>query len=249
MKDAILLGIIQGICEWLPVSSSGHLVLFQNIFNLKGAIEFDIFLHFSSLLIILVFLRRDVLKVCRALMKFEKNSYWFRMGIYTIFASLITGIVGFFLKEYQNLFSNLKVVSFSFLITSLLLFLSKRDGKESMTLTKALFVGFMQSIALFPGISRSGATISTAKICNIKSEEAFRFSFLIAIPAISGAIISEMDRIKLIEGKILAAGFFTSLILGFISIYILKRIVIRNKLHYFGWYCLGLSIFSFFLIK
>ncbi len=185
MIDAFILGVIQGIAEWLPISSSGHLVLAQKFFSLEGGIAFNVFLHLSALIVIIIFFWRDILAVGRAFFRWDKDKYEFELAIFVILASLITAIVGLVLKSYENLLNNLNIVGFSFLVTSLLLFLSRKQTNKKLNLKKALFIGFMQGLALFPGISRSGSTIASAKIVGVNEKDAFRFSFLIAIPTIN----------------------------------------------------------------
>ncbi len=245
--DAFILGIIQGIAEWLPVSSSGHLVLAQQFFKLGGGISFDVFLHFSALIVVLIFFRDDILKIGKAFFTLDKESYEFKLAIYIVSASIVTAIFGFLLKSRKDLLNNLSVVGFSFLFTSILLFFSKRETHKKLNFKKAIFIGFMQGLALLPGVSRSGSTIAGAKIVGVNDKDAFRFSFLIVIPAILGAMIMELREIKLIQPEFLMVGFFTSLIISFFSITLLKKMVIKNRLHYFGYYCFFLSILTFCL--
>lgn len=245
MIDAFILGLMQGIAEWLPISSSGHLVLAQKFFSLEGGITFDVFLHLSALIIISVFFRKDILAVGKAFFTLDIRKYEFKVAIFVILASFITAIVGLVLLNYKSLLNNLNIVGFSFLVTSILLFLSRKQTNKKLNFISALFIGLMQGLALFPGISRSGSTIAVAKIVGVNEKDAFRFSFLIAIPTIIGAIILESSHIRDIKLDFLLTGFFTSLIISFPAILILKKAVMKNKLHYFGYYCLVLSIITF----
>jgi undecaprenyl-diphosphatase len=250
--DAFILGVIQGIAEWLPISSSGHLVLAQEFFSLDGGIAFDVFLHLSALIVILVFFRRDIFAVGKAFFTLDTNNYEFKLAIFVIVACIATAIVGLVLKNYENLLNNLAVVGFSFLVTSILLFLSRRKTNNKLNFKKAIFIGFLQGLALFPGISRSGSTIAGAKIVGVNEKDAFRFSFLIAVPTIIGAMIIESRQIQNIEFNFLFTGFLTSLIISIPAILLLKKAVMKNKLHYFAYYCISLSILTFcvnFLIK
>lgn len=247
LTDAFILGIVQGIAEWLPISSSGHLVLAQHFFNLEGGISFDVFLHLSSLTVIVIFFRNDILHVAKALITSDTKSYEFKFAIYVVSASVVTVIVGLILKNWESLLTNLNVVGLSFLFTTVLLFLSRRETYEKLDLKKAIFVGFMQGVALLPGVSRSGSTIAGAKIVGVNDKDAFRFSFLILLPAIVGAIILKFEKIALLPPRFLLVGFSTSLVLSFISLTLLKKVVLKNRLHYFGYYCLFLSILTFSL--
>jgi len=242
VEDAFILGLVQGIAEWLPVSSSGHLVILRYFFGLEGGLSFDVFLHLSALVVIFIFFRRDIIRVGRAFFTFDRKSYEFRIALYVIYATVITGTAGILFGNRVEGFATIKVVPFMFLITTALLFLSARKGDGEMNVKRALFIGLMQSVALLPGISRSGATISAAKIAGVRNEEAFRFSFLMAIPAIAGAVIYEMKDFKSLPASFLLTGFATSLILGLCSLYVLRRIFLSGRLYLFGFYTLALSI-------
>jgi len=243
--DAFVLGVVQGIAEWLPVSSSGHLVVFRHLFGLEGGVSFDIFLHLSALFVIFIFFWKDILKVVRAFFSFDRKSYEFRLALYIIYATVITGLVGIPLKPYLESLASIYVLPFTFLITSVLLFLSARKSDGRLSAGKAVFIGLMQGLALLPGVSRSGATISAGKIAGVKNEEAFRFSFLMAVPAITGAIVYNIKDFKVLPVPFLLAGFVTSLILGLCSMYILKKVFLSGRLYLFGFYTIALSILLF----
>ncbi|MCD6408163.1 undecaprenyl-diphosphate phosphatase [bacterium] len=245
MRDAVILGVVQGITEWLPVSSSGHLVLFQKFLNLKGGISFDIFLHFSSLLVIFIFFWEDIKKVAKGFFSFKKELYEFKLGCYIIVSSLITAIIGIPLNFCLEKITFL--LPFAFFFTSLLLFLSRVDGEKRMDFKRAVLIGFIQGISLIPGISRSGATISTARISGVSEKDAFRYSFLIAIPSFLGAVLIKLKDFKFISPSFLLTGFLISFITGIFSLYLLRKIVYTNKLYLFGFYTLMVGIFSFFV--
>ncbi len=243
MADAFILGVVQGIAEWLPISSSGHLVVFRELFGLEGSVSFDIFLHLASLVVIFIFFRRDIARVGRAFFSFDRKSYEFRIALYIIYATVVTGVAGILLKPCVESLATLETVRFTFLITSALLFLSARKSGGEINAGKAFFVGLMQALALLPGVSRSGATISAAKIAGVKDEEAFRFSFLLAIPAIAGAVILGIKDFTSLPPQFLLAGFVTSLFFGLCALYILKKVFLSGRLYLFGFYTLALSIF------
>lgn len=241
--DAFILGAVQGIAEWLPVSSSGHLAVFHHLFGLEGNVSFDVFLHLSSLFVIFIFFRRDIIKSAWAFFSFDRKNPDFKTAFYIICATAVTVAAGLLLKPHIERFSTLKVLPFAFLLTSLLLFASLRKGSGEMDIKKALFIGLMQGVALLPGVSRSGATISAGKIAGVKSEEAFRFSFLMAIPAIAGAVIYEMKDFTALPASFLLTGFITSFLLGLCSLYVLKRVFLSGRMYLFGFYTLTLSVF------
>ncbi|MCX8082399.1 MAG: undecaprenyl-diphosphate phosphatase [bacterium] len=247
IKDAFFLGLIQGIAEWLPISSSGHLAIFHNIYGLKGNISFDIFLHISSLFVIIIFFQKDIRELLNVILKRDFDSYNFKLILYISYATVITGIIGFLLRQYIEGITK-EYLPYTYLFTSFLLFLSARKRvQQKIDIKRALFIGFMQSVALLPGISRSGATISAAKITGVEEGEAFRFSFLLAIPAILGAVVLEIKEFERIPLQILIAGFFTSFFVGFVSLWFLKRIVSKDKIYMFGFYTLVVAIVLFIL--
>lgn len=247
MVDAFILGVVQGVAEWLPISSSGHLVVFQHLFGLEGGISFDIFLHLSALVVIFVFFRRDIIRVITGFFSFDRSCYEFKLGLYIIYATVVTGIAGIFLKPYMECLSTIEVMPFAFLITSVLLFSSARKSSGEMDTKKALFIGLMQGLALLPGVSRSGTTISAGKIAGVRDEEAFRFSFLVAVPAIVGAVVYELKDFSPMPASFLLTGFVTSLIFGLCSLYILRKIFLSGRLYFFGFYTIILSVLLFII--
>ncbi len=269
MVDALILGIVQGIAEWLPISSSGHLVIFQQVFRLQGGITFDVFLHISSLLVILIYFRRDVFSVGKAFFRWEKGTDDFNLAVGVLAATAVTAVIGLALKKYDYLFENTVVVGAGLIWTAALLFLSDcpvagwRDALRRVRLCghegpwpststdtplswkKAVIVGALQGIALIPGISRSGSTIAGARLTGVNGNDAFRFSFLLAIPAIAGAVLMKIDEISRIDPMVLAVGFLVSFGLSFPALGLLKRMVLKNRLSWFAWYCLALSLVCF----
>ena len=246
--DSFLLAVVQGIAEWLPVSSSGHLVLLRHISGMESGISFDIFLHFSALFVILVFFRKDILLIFSGLRHPDRKAGEYKLVVCILAATAITGISGLLLRPFMESLATIDVLPFTFLITSALLFASKMAGENrKMTIGKACFIGLLQSLALLPGVSRSGATISAAKIAGIDNREAFRFSFLLAVPAIAGAIILERENLEMMPASVLITGFLTSFLLGLASLCLLKKLLIREKFYLFGFYTLLISILSFLL--
>lgn len=248
LSQSIILGIVQGITEWLPISSSGHLVLFQKIMQLEVPVAFDVLLHLATLLAVLVFFRKDISKIIKAVLKWETKSCDFKLAIFIITAILATAIIVFPLKEiFENAFSSLLVVGIAFIITGLLLFFSEVNQKSSnINGKKAALIGLMQGVAFMPGISRSGSTISIALLLGIKREDAFKFSFLIAIPAILGASLLKIPELNAssISAPSIIAGFFSAFLLGFLSLIALKRIITNGRFHYFAYYCFAIGLIT-----
>ncbi len=257
--QVVLLAVVQGLTEFLPVSSSGHLVIFQNLMEFETPpVIFDIFLHFGTLISILIVFRKRLAKIVVGLSKKEK---W-ATGIFTLTAlgTLPAAILGFFLKDYlEILFGSVKLVGFSFLITGFMLILTKiffanRKNFETMKQKDALFIGIFQAIAIIPGISRSGATISSGLLRGLKSQTAFYYSFYLAIPAILGALlITVMEarqettfQFEYLNQSLL--GLSVSAFVGIIALLILEKIIIKSKFWYFGIYCFIAGFLSLYII-
>lgn len=236
MIKIIILSLIQGLTEFLPISSSGHLVLFENIlkYNPEG-IGLEVLLHIStSLAIIVYFLKR--------IFSFYKIYYK-----EVIIGIIPAGITGFLFKRFFERFFDFPSYLFLFfLINSIILFLARERGNEKIDIKKALFIGIFQILSIFPGISRSGTTISSALILKCNKKEAFEFSFLMGLPLILGSGLVEYENINLNFENFI--GFLITFFTGLLSLYILDRILKIKKFHYFSFYTLFLSIISFFIL-
>lgn len=248
LMQSMLLGIIQGITEWLPISSSGHLVLMQKLMNLQVPVAFDIMLHFASLIVIIIFFRKEITNILISLARWDTKSGYFRLAILIILGNILTALIVFPLKDtFEKAFSSLLAVGICFIFTGILLFFSERRiGNEPFSIKSSAIAGIAQGLAFLPGISRSGSTISAALLSGIKKEEAFRFSFLLAIPAIAGASILEINEIisSTIPLAVLSAGFIASFAVSFIALYSLKRIIMNRNLHYFSYYCFAIGLIT-----
>jgi len=248
--QAIILGIVQGITEWLPISSSGHLVLFQKLFGLAPPVLFDIVLHLGSLVVIFIIFWKDIIKILKGALKKEKR--YLNYLLYLILASVPIALVGFFLNGFiKSIFYNIKIIGFSLLFTALLLYLSKYPKKKNkkLNIKNTFIIGIAQALAILPGISRSGSTISVGLIQGAKKQETARFSFLLFIPAIIGATIMEISTINQITNNFpaLIIGTITAIITGILSLKLLLFIIKKNKFYYFSIYCLILGLIILFV--
>jgi len=246
--QAFILGLVQGLTEFLPVSSSGHLVIIQHLFKLtQPPILFDIFVHLATALaIILVF--------WSALIKLTKKNI-----IFILIASIPAAVFGLLLNsQIQSLFNSLKLISLALFVTSLLLFSIKfflpQAKKDKPKLLDAFIIGCFQALAIIPGISRSGSTISSAIFMGLKPITAFNFSFILSLPAVFGAQLlhlSDLTSISINQIPFLLTGFITAFISGFFSLKLLKKLIIKGKVNTFAYYCLTLAslvfIYSTFL--
>ncbi|OYT58371.1 undecaprenyl-diphosphatase [Euryarchaeota archaeon ex4484_178] len=263
---AILLGILQGVTEWLPISSSGHLVLFQHIFGEANDVVYDIMVHGGTLLAVIVFFWKDFIMLLRNfvltfadLPRLKGNAFFKdaerRLTWYILLATLPIVVVGILLQDYIDvIFNSLTVVGIGFIITGIwLLSTSKMRGKEKADLKKSILIGLAQSLAIFPGVSRSGSTIATGMLLKMEKEKAARFSFLLSIPAIGGAFVYKILKTPLANVFTIAniAGFFTAFIVGILTIKFLLYVIKRGRFYAFGFYtiCLGILVLLYQLIS
>jgi len=271
---AIILGIIQGLTEFLPISSSGHLVLTQHLFGMKEPeVFFDVVLHLGTLAAICLVLWREIwslaieiirlplaLKERGALATAWRERPHFRLLILIAAGSIPTGLIGYIFQDFlESLFASTLTVGMALLVTGLVLFLTRsiKTGSRKVTgfrLVDALLIGLAQGLAITPGISRSGFTISAGLFLGLDRELSARYSFLLAIPAILGALVFQIDGIAAssfgLSGLIL--GFVAATISGWLAIVVLLKIVRGGNLFYFAYYCwliglvtLGLTIYGF----
>lgn len=252
--EAIILGIVQGITEFLPVSSSGHLILAQLLFgydNLDHYLFFDLVCHLGTLLAVIFFYFQPL----RLILLYDRQRVF-----QVILGTLPLVPLVFILKPLSKLFDQPEILGFFFLTTALLLFLGIRLAPKSDPITPtpkpyrdALKIGLFQALAVIPGISRSGATISGARMIQWGYQEAILFSFLLAIPAILGGAAQEALKLWKATGPLPAVplisyfmGFTISFFVGFASLNLLIRLATKGKLMYFVWYCTAVGLFTIF---
>ncbi len=247
--EAIILGIVQGLTEFLPVSSSGHLEIGKVLFgaDVETSLAFTVVVHGATVLSTIVILYQEILKILRGSLSFEMNEsgrYVLKI-LLSMVPVLIAGL--FFEEKIESFFSgNLKFVGTMLLITSFLLFLTstvKKEGKKRIPFVDAFIIGIAQALAVLPGISRSGSTIATGVILGNKREDVAKFSFLmVLIPIIGANLLTIMDNKESIQASgnasIMIAGFFAAFISGMIACKWMINIVKKGKLVYFAIYCL-----------
>ncbi len=246
--EIIVLSLIQGLTEWLPISSTGHIRLAEHFLGLKLPLLFDAVLHLGTLLVTIFFFRDDVKKILMALIKLDFKSNEGRMIKTIIIGSFPTMLIGLMVSSFlEEIFNSILHIAFSFIFSGLIVYLSKigRDKKEHVDWKSAIIIGVAQGLSTIPGLSRSGLTIATALILGIKRDEAFKFSFLLSIPAILGAL-TLTAYLQLgapppagVKSFNLLIGFLISMIVGYMSIKILKRVI--RKFHMFALYSLPLG--------
>ncbi len=254
--EAISLGIVQGITEFLPVSSSGHLVLAEHILGIKKQeIFFDVVLHIGTLMAVLIFFRKELIAIFHEtllLLKERNISLWLDSTVGRVFIGTlpVVFIGGLFHDAIETMFGSPLIVGVNFLITAIFLFSTKYSPlffkDSSLTWKKALFIGLFQCIALVPGISRSGSTISAGLAIGCSRFEAFKFSFLLFIPASLGAFVLEAGKINIgeIEWNTVITGFIISFLSGYIALKILSSTLRGGHFYKFSFYCLGMGVIT-----
>lgn len=254
--QAMILAVVQGLTEFLPVSSSGHLVILQRFFGLTPPILFDVLVHVGTLLAILFFFREKYLDLIIRLRRKEKNALvLFRLLVIGTIPAVLVGL--FLEKKLVAIFGSVKLVGVSFLLTAAILFfnyfLEKRKklekGLDGVKPEDALTIGLAQALAILPGVSRSGTTITAGLRQGLSRETAFFFSFLLAVPAIFGAlslqlvfINGDLGDLRLAMLAVPVAGFC-----GYLALLGLKKIWLGGRMWLFGFYCLGLGLLLLFM--
>ncbi|WP_409200228.1 undecaprenyl-diphosphatase UppP [Methanobrevibacter sp. DSM 116169] len=272
--EAIIIGIVQGLTEFLPVSSSAHLIFAQHFFGVNEVgLAFDTLVHLATLVAVISFFYKDIIKLLQAwwlsigdiLQKRFQEGYrqdpYKRMAWLVILASVPIGFVGVFLKsEVESVFSaGLFVPAFFLFVTGTILYLSQRMNKgtinfEKIGLKESIFMGLAQACAILPGLSRSGTTISAGLVAGLDKEFAAKFSFIMSIPAILGATLVQITSI----GSALSAdflpmllGFIAAAVSGYLAIRWLLELIQNRSLDIFAYYCwiVGIIVFMASMIN
>lgn len=250
LLQSTVLGFIQGVTEWLPISSTGHLRIAEHFFGLTVPLLFDVLLHVGTLFVILVYFRKDVKNVLLALFRRDFNSADGRLILPIIIGTIPTALlavtVGDWLDAY---FSSLMLLGAGFIASGILLFTTKYavETKDKISLPASLLLGFMQGLSIIPSVSRSGFTIATALLLGIKKELAFRFSFLLSIPSIVGALgytlLKEHDALTVagIGSFEVAVALLVTVVVSFLALKILWKVLEADKFWMFSIYCFAMG--------
>lgn len=240
---SIILGIVQGLTEFLPISSSGHLAILEKYFGIAEPVVLATFLHFGTFIATVVFFLKPIITIIKGLAKGEKESI--NYIIYIIVGTIpIVLFALIFRTQIEQSFINIPIVGIFLGITGVILLLTSivKRANRKVKLLSAFLIGLSQMLAVFPGISRSGMTISTGLFSKVSPEESFKFSFLLSLPAILGANLLKLKSISQINDfPSIIIGMLCSFIFGLIALKILKGLVHR-RFHLFGIYCLVISI-------
>jgi len=260
LVKAIVLGIIQGFTEFLPISSSGHLVIGSQLLNFQEqGIVFDIFLHLGTLLAVVLVFRKELLAMTLAPVSWitgngdDESRMYFMWDVYVVAATIPAVVVALFFKDViEGLFTNLSLVYAMLLITAVIMVSTRylKERASTLNLPRSVVIGCAQACAIMPGLSRSGSTIFTGMALGINREIVARFSFIMSIPAILGAVVLQAPALihsppgaeSIIQ---LAAGTVMSALSGYVAIVLLLDIVRKNRLQYFGYYCFAVALAGF----
>jgi undecaprenyl-diphosphatase len=240
LLQAIILSVVQGLTEWLPISSSGHLVIAQKLMNLTLPVAFDVFLHLGTLIAVVAFFWRDIVRILKAFFTLQRGSPDFKMAVYVIIGTIPTAIIGLtFESFFESLFSSARDVGVAFIITGILLLSTKfSGGTKSLSWLTSIIIGVMQGIAIAPGISRSGSTMSIGLLSGVDKEQVFRYSFLLSIPAILGASILKYKEIAMSDlGLLTIIAAAVAAVVGYIAIMLVRRVLLSEKFYLFAVYC------------
>lgn len=257
---AILLGLVQGLAEFLPISSSGHLSLLQYFFGIEGesVLIFAVLLHMGSLIAVFVVYGKDFIELFAELGRTIKDvctgkglqpnkNETRKLGCMIVVATIPTAIIGYFFNDFfTSLYNSIIAIGIALIITGTLLYAAQRVGRDrngiqEMNYRNAVFIGVMQGLAVTPGISRSGSTLFGGLFINLKKEFAVKFAFLISMPSILGSFVLElpgaieMGMQGVAIGPILA-GMLAAAISGYVAIKLMIRVVVSNKLTFFSGY-------------
>ena len=266
--QALIAGIIQGLTEFLPISSSGHLVIYNTLFGETGGgdLAFTVFLHLATLLAVIIVFRKDVWFLIRELVgciadifrgkpdfKSEGRRYLLMVIIATIPAVLAGG--GIKALDLDYVLENIFLVAVMLIVTAVFMFMVDKFDTGKLTrkdtpFSKALGIGIFQAIAILPGLSRSGSTIFAGTLLGLKKEFAVKFAFILSIPVILGSALVEMRGVMKASEIALnpanwIAGFIAAFICGFFSILFIRVLIKSKKFYIFGIYCLAASVFAF----
>ncbi len=248
-----ILGLIQGLTEWLPISSTGHLKIAEHFLNLKVPILLDVTLHVGTLLVVLVFFRNDVKKLISTLYRLDFKTEHGKLVPLIIVGTIPTALIGFFFgNSIEAIFQTLYPIALTFIFCGIFLYSTKysEEKKGEISYFQAFLIGVAQGIAIVPGISRSGITIAIALLLGIKREKSFRYSFLLSIPAILGAFIftlyTQLEELTAagLGWTEIFIGTFTATLVGYLALNFLWRVLSKRIFHLFALYCwlIGVSL-------
>ncbi len=241
MVETIFLSLVQGITEWFPISSTGHLVIVQELFDINVSVAFDIMLHLGTLIGVILFLRKDLQSIFKAVLKLDFSGEEGRMLVYLALGTIPIGLAGFFLKGFfESLFKSLFATGVAMLLNGLILYSTRRAKPvRKLSALDSFLIGVSQAAAITPGISRTGITISTGLLRGVENDEAYRFSLLLSIPSIIGGSIVKLQDVSFEqEYWMIALGILATAAVGYLAMGKVRKYVVKQSFHKFAYYCL-----------
>ncbi|MGC9512872.1 MAG: undecaprenyl-diphosphate phosphatase [Fidelibacterota bacterium] len=259
--EVMIIAIVQGLTEFLPVSSSGHMVLTEALFGLKvPGITLEIALHFGTFMSVLLVFRKEIIHILisfftkiwkiRQIPLNYREDEWFRMAVLVLLSMIPAILVALFLRDFiEGLFESTRSVGIALIFTGLLLFITQWAPRVRKPLKgwNVLFMGIFQALAMIPGISRSGSTISAGLLAGVDREKIAKFSFIMALPLIIGATILEIPEIKggsQISLFNISLGMLVAFLTGIVALKWLIKILMRGRLSSFSYYCVLLGFIT-----
>jgi len=252
LMKAIVLGVVQGLTEWLPISSTGHLKIAEKALSLTVPVLFDVVIHLGTLAVIIAFFRSDVQKILLALKRLDFRSNYGKFIPLIVVGTIPTLIIGLAFHLFlENVFQEISVIAVAFIACGLVLYLAKAGGEKAdeIGFSEAFLMGVAQGVAVIPGLSRSGLTITVALLLGIRRDKAFKFSFLLSIPAVIGALALTLYT----ESKALATSSLglaeiavatvLAMAVGYFALKLLWKTLAKGKFHLFAFYCWALGVF------
>ena len=251
--DAAILGILQGLTEFLPVSSSGHLVLAEALLGVESSgVTFEVLVHLGTLLAICVYFRQRIFRLAMSLFDSSLKQERKIVG-YLLIGTIPAGLVGLLFKDFfEAAFSNEAVTAAMLIVTGLILLATRfvPQGRLPIKLPSSVIMGIGQAMAIMPGISRSGSTIAAGLMVGVEPSEAAEFSFLLAIPAIAGAAVLEFGSLMNLESELVGqylVGGALAFVVGLGAIYVVLAVVRRGRFDFFAYYCFAAGLTGLYL--
>ncbi len=246
LLQSIILGLIQGTTEWLPISSTGHLRIAEFFFGLTVPLLFDVMLHAGTLLVTLIYFRSEIRSVLVSLWHRDFHSEYGKLIVPIIIGSIPTGFIGLLVGNDLDIYlSTLPLLGAGFIVSGIVLFASKfsTERKDTISIPTALLIGVMQGLSIIPAVSRSGLTIAAMLLLGVKRDLAFKYSFLLSIPAVIGALgltlYQERNAFTVagIGGIEIVAALIVTVAVSFLALKLLQKSLSANKFYLFSIYC------------
>ena len=244
--SSIIIAIIQGMTEWLPISSSGHILLFEKMLGYSGGLDFEIALHFGTLMAVFLYFRKEIINISRDFFSLKWKTENGKLGVFLALGTIPAAILGFLASNYfDSVLSDFILLGMGFLVTGVLLLIvgfTNGSSKVKLNWKKSFIIGSAQAVAILPSISRSGSTIASGVLLGLDEKKAMRFSFLLSIPAILGASVLQWGNNPFPISFLIP--IIVSFLIGLMTIHLCFKYLLtkRKNFRWFGIYCILLGI-------